>query len=200
MFFSLLSKSSALEPRASLSTIQEMLNRSGHEARVRWMRETSAADQAKLWDFALYGETSLEDLVPAHVPDGQEVVHVGYNSLPAFRDFEKRFCRPHAGAQHLYGYNEGLTRPLIGPGFFVVDYFAERREVGVNYYKVPERGSKLDPKWPTVRANEEGLQRFVYANMIDYLRKVSDHVTIGRAFKHHKATPNYFLLCREDAH
>lgn len=200
MFFSLISKSSALNAEPSLTQIREMLNSSTHDARVRWMRETSPADQAKLWDLALYGETVLEDLVPSHVPDGQEVVHIGYNSLPAFRDFEKRFCRPHPRADHLYGYNEGLTRPLIGPGFFVVDHFPERREVGVNYYKVPERGSKLDPKWPSVQANEEGLQRFVYANMIDYLRKLSDHVTIGRAFKHHRATPNYFLLCREDSH
>ena len=200
MFFSLISKSSALKSQSSRSQIREMLNSSTHDARVRWMRETSPADQARLWDLALHGETVLEDLVPNGVPDGREVVHIGYNSLPAFRDFEKRFCRPHSGANHLFGYNEGLTRPLIGPGFFVVDHFPERREVGVNYYKVPERGSKLDPKWPTVKANEEGLQRFVYANMIDYLRKLSDHVTIGRAFKHHRATPNYFLLCREDTY
>ena len=162
--------------------------------------ETTATDQAKLWDLALHGETSLEDLVPSHIPDGQEVVlSVTIRSLLC-GTLKSAFADLHASADHLFGYNEGLTRPLIGPGFFVVDYFPERREVGVNYYKVPQRGSKLDPKWPSVRANEEGLQRFVYANMIDYLRKISDHVTIGRAFKHHRATQNYFLLCREDAH
>ena len=58
-----------------------MLDQSSHDSRVRWMRETTAADQAKLWDLALHGETSLEDLVPSHIPDGQEVVHIGYNSL-----------------------------------------------------------------------------------------------------------------------
>lgn len=200
MFFSLLTKSSSIESKASLGSIREMLDRGTHESRVRWMKETSAADQALLWDMAIYGETSLDDLVPVHIPDGQEVIHEGYNSLPAFRDFQKRFCRPHPKADHLFGYNEGLTRPLIGPGFFVVDYFPERREVGVNYYKVPPRGSKVDPRWPAIKANEDGLQRFVYANMIDFLRKVSDHVTIGRAFKHHRAMPNYFLLCREDTH
>ena len=65
-----------------------MLDQSSHDSRVRWMRETTAADQAKLWDLALHGETSLEDLVPSHIPDGQEVVHIGYNSLPALQDFE----------------------------------------------------------------------------------------------------------------
>ena len=34
--------------------------------------------------------------------------------------------------------------------------------------------------------------------MIDYLRKVSDHVSIGRAVKGGKAMDNWFLLCRED--
>ena len=177
MFFSLLTKSSSIESKASLGSIREMLDRGTHESRVRWMKGTSAADQALLWDMAIYGETSLDDLVPVHIPDGQEVIHEGYNSLPAFRDFQKRFCRPHPKADHLFGYNEGL-----------------------NYYKVPPRGSKVDPSWPAIKANEDGLQRFVYANMIDFLRKVSDHVTIGRAFKHHREMPNYFLLCREDTH
>ena len=44
--------------------------------------------------------------------------------------------------------------------------------------------------------NEKGLQMLVYAKMIDYPRKVSDHVTIGRAVKNGKETGNYFLLCR----
>ena len=35
--------------------------------------------------------------------------------------------------------------------------------------------------------------------MIDYLRRVSDHVTIGRAFRKGKWTENYFLLCRESS-
>ena len=38
----------------------------------------------------------------------------------------------------------------------------------------------------------------VFAKMIDYLRKVSKHVTIGRAYKHGEETPNYFLLSRAD--
>ena len=41
-----------------------------------------------------------------------------------------------------------------------------------------------------------GIQQFVFAKMIDYLRKVSNHVTIGRAYKHGTQTPNYFLLSR----
>jgi hypothetical protein len=33
--------------------------------------------------------------------------------------------------------------------------------------------------------------------MIDVLRGVSEHVSVGRAIKHGKETSNYFLLCRE---
>jgi hypothetical protein len=33
--------------------------------------------------------------------------------------------------------------------------------------------------------------------MVDYLRRVSAHVLIGRAHRDGKALPNYFLLCRE---
>ena len=38
-------------------------------------------------------------------------------------------------ADVLYGYNEGLLRPLIGPGYFVAEYVSSRGEVGINYYK-----------------------------------------------------------------
>ena len=32
--------------------------------------------------------------------------------------------------------------------------------------------------------------------MVDYLRKVSSHVTIGKAWKKGKETPNVFVLTR----
>jgi hypothetical protein len=48
-----------------------------------------------------------------------------------------------------------------------------------------------------VKRNDQGLSRFVYANMVDYLRRVSSHVVIGRAYKGGKEMPNYFILCRE---
>ena len=125
-----------------------------------------------------------------------EVINAGKNSLPVFSHFEKRFCRTADNPDVLYGYNEGSTRKFVGPGYFVASVDAERGEVAVNYYHVPPEDAALPEAWPAIKPNEKGVQKFVYAKMIDYLRKVSDHVTIGRADRNGKTTNNYFLLCR----
>ena len=52
--------------------------------------------------------------------------------------------------------------------------------------------------WPEIVDNHYRLSRFVYAGMIDYLRRVSTHVLIGRATRAGRELPNYFALCRED--
>ena len=167
-----------------------------HEQRVGFIRATSGGDQRRLWDAAEGRSTSLEDIVPADVAPGTEVIHVGQNSLPVFRAFEKRFCRDDARPDGLYGYNEGQTRPLIGPGYFVAHMFDERGEVGVDYHMVPPSEANLPSAWPAVKPNEQGLQVLVFAKMVDYLRKVSSHVTIGKAWKKGKETPTVFVLTR----
>ena len=53
------------------------------------------------------------------------------------------------------------------------------------------------PGWPDVKRNDQGLTRFENAKKLDYLRRVSKHVLIGRAHKGGKEMPNWFLLCRE---
>ena len=174
------------------------LDSMSHGDRVAAVRSISGKQQAKLWESAVGRITLLTDIVPAEVPPATEIIHEGKNSLPVFSSFQKRFCRPMDDDTVLYGYNEGLTRPLIGPGYFVAEYFDERGEVGVNYYKVPPHNARVAAGWPEVFPNEVGIQQFVFAKMIDYLRKVSKHVTIGRAYKHGTQTPNYFLLSRAD--
>ena len=52
--------------------------------------------------------------------------------------------------------------------------------------------------WPEIRSNERGLSRFVYGFMIDTLRRVSKHVTIGSAARKGKDLGSWFILCRED--
>ena len=168
----------------------------GDEERVLAVRQIGGRDQARLWAACGGRGTTLEDIIPAGGPPVAEVIHAGKNSLPLFSHFEKRFCRPDDRGDVLYGYNEGATRPLIGPGYFVARLFEDRGEVGVDYYQVPPDGASLPPGWPAIQPNEKGLQRFVFARMVDYLRKVSDHVLIGRAVKNGKDTSNYFLLCR----
>ena len=89
-------------------------------------------------------------------------------------------------------------RPLmavIGPGHFVLRSGPADNELHVDYYSVPDE--RLDGA-PPLQANTKGISTLIYGNMIDVLRRVSSHVTIGRAVKHGKDTPNYFLLCRQD--
>jgi hypothetical protein len=64
----------------------------------------------------------------------------------------------------------------------------------VDYTRVPP---SAPPGWPAVRGNERGLSRFVYGFMVDRLRRVSEHVTIGSAARHGREFGSWFLLCRE---
>jgi len=52
--------------------------------------------------------------------------------------------------------------------------------------------------WPEILPNSARLGRFVWVGMVDRVRKVSTHVSIGRAWIRGKVTDNYFALCRED--
>jgi hypothetical protein len=71
---------------------------------------------------------------------------------------------------------------------------AERGELLVDYNLVPPAHP---PEWPAIRRNESGLSRFVYGFMIDRLRGVSKHVTIGSAARKGKDMGSWFVLCRE---
>src|SRR5438309_9585698 len=44
---------------------------------------------------------ALADFVPDEKPPLAEVIHDGKNSMPLFSSFQKRFCRPAAGATAL---------------------------------------------------------------------------------------------------
>jgi hypothetical protein len=179
-----------------LSGLAAFLDGLSHEERAAAVRSMKGRHQAQLWEASEGRGTSMDDFVSDAAP-GEEVINIGKNSLPAFSVFEKRFTRHTDEPDVLYGYNEGSTRPLIGPGFFVAEYFDDRGEVGINYFKVPPSADGLPADWPGIRRNERGLQRFVYAKMIDYMRKVSHHVTIGRAYRKGTKPMNaYFLLCR----
>jgi hypothetical protein len=133
-----------------------------------------------------------------------EVIHDGKNTLPLpgpHRQFQKRFCRP-AGADgvRLFGYNEGPTRRFVGPGFFVTiptsgrPAWEARGAIVVDYYQVPD--DQVASGWPKVVPNDWRLQRFVYNQTRDFMRRVSQHVSIGAAFKRERPLDHYFVLCR----
>jgi hypothetical protein len=185
-----------LEPKA----VAVLLDGLDPTSRVEAVRSLGRDAQRRLYT-AVEGflPLHLKDLVPPTVPDFSEVRHFGRNTLPAFTLFEKRFCRPPGADPHeptaLYGYNFQALSPLTGPGYFVAVAGAGRAEVLVDYRQVPP---EHPPGWPAIRPNEQGLSRFVYGFMVDTLRRVSEHVTIGSAARKGRDIGSWFVLCRQD--
>ncbi len=197
---------SADEFRALLSgdikptEVARFLDDLSHEDRVEAVRGAGRDDQRKLYDAADgFGQVKLVDLVAPSVAAFATVRHHGKNTLPVFTHFEKRFCRgPETEPDRpteLYGFNFQTLSPITGPGYFVAVEDESRAEVLVDYRRVP---AKHPEGWPAIKPNEKGLSRLVYGFMVDTLRRVSEHVTIGSAAKKGKDMGSWFILTRED--
>lgn len=182
-----------------MASLARFLDALSHADRVVAIREVGRPEQKRLYEAARgFAPLSLVDLVSESTPAGATVRHFGKNTLPAFTHFEKRFCRPESEAaaapEQLHGFNFQKMSPLTGPGYFVAVTSSERPEVLVDYRRVPERAPE---RWPPIRSNERGLSRFVYGFMVDTLRRVSEHVTIGSAARAGRDMGSFFLLTRE---
>jgi hypothetical protein len=193
-------KARIAEPTIDCRAIAALLDGLDHPTRVEVTRSLDRGEQRRLYG-AVDGFLPLHlcDLVPPHVADFTPVRHHGKNTLPAFTHFEKRFCRPHgadpAKPDALYGFNFQSLSPLTGPGYFVAVAAEGRPEVLVDYNRLPDGHPE---GWPEIRSNERGLSRFVYGFMIDTLRRVSEHVTIGSAARRGRDIGSWFILTRED--
>lgn len=165
-------------------------------ARLEAVRQLGKKPQARLFE-AVQGfkPITLDDFVPKSVPDMTEVIHDGRNTLLAFNHFQKRFARPVGKTEELWGYNEQTFKWVVGPGYFVTRVSGPG-EVVVDYYQEPP--GKVD-SWPAIKPNGRLFSRFVYYKMQDFMRGVSDGVTIGRAARHGKNMDAWFLLCRDRA-
>jgi hypothetical protein len=167
------------------------------ELRAALVRRLTRREQKALYQKVEgFAPLALVDLVSASL---EEVRHLGFHKLPAFRIFEKRFCRPvgqdPASPTALAGYNFQTMSPVTGPGYFLAAEDPDRPEILVDYRRLPEA---TPPNWPPVRSNERGLARFVYGFMVDRLRRVSEHVTIGSAARNGRELGSYFALTRAD--
>jgi len=183
--------------RPEREAVAALLDSLDHPARLAAVRALDGAViQERLWDLsAPAAPVTLADLVPPEVPPLGEMIWHGKNSLPAFSLFQKRFCRPsprHAG-EELWGYNHQRLAWLTGPGYFVCHREGEA-PAAIDYRRIPP---EHPAGWPEIKANDRGLSRFVYRDMVDYLHRVSRHVLIGRATRQGKELPNFFVLCRE---
>ena len=191
---------------ADIEKISAYLDGLDHEERLAQTRTLKRSHQRALYEAAAKSQPlDLEHFVPGNREDRQEVIHHGLNTLPlpkSLKHFEKRFCRPADGTNRLFGYNEGATRGLIGPGYFVMintegnTEWQDRGSLVVDYFQVPD--TEVVNGWPKVVPNNKGLQVLVYNKTRDFMRRVSEHVSIGAAYKVEKPLGHFFILCRDD--
>lgn len=185
------------DPKVDLENLRRVLDSSGHTARVHAIRAMTSRQLAALFDACADGEPlTLDHFAPSTDPLA-EVIHHGKNSLPLFTNFQKRFCRPDDdGGDVLWGYNHNmkLEEVFIGPGYFVAST-TDKGEVKIDYGQLPPRKSE---SWPDIVPNSSRFGFLVWSGMQDFCRKVSEHVTIGRAHRGGKPYDAWFALCRED--
>jgi hypothetical protein len=187
-----------LEPSIDLKRLTEVLDGLGHEGRVHTARGWSKKRQAELYECAKgYLPIDLDFLVPPSMGPLVEVIHEGKNTLPAFTHFQKRFVKLEGEEAPIGGYNHQTLSPVTGPGYFVVDLGTGEHEgeLAIDYTRMP-KGKPAS--WPEIKTNEGGLGALVYGGMIDYLRRLSTHVSIGRAYKKGQAMDAWFTLVRKD--
>ncbi|HEY2773074.1 MAG TPA: hypothetical protein VGK20_03355 [Candidatus Binatia bacterium] len=154
--------------------------------------------QAALWTACL-GATRVDtdQMVPPDYPALRPVIFHGKNSLPAFSEFQKICFRPDSAGDHVaWGYNETKIRQWIGSGYYVLHDTPQAALGGAafDYTMLPE---KTLPAWPEVRTNKAGLSRFIYADMLDYMRRVAADVFIGSAVRRGREMKSYFIVVRE---
>ncbi len=188
-----------IQEAARPQVISDLLDRLGHEGRIAATRALDRSSQKKLYTLVDgFRPVTLLDMVPASVPQLTAVRHYGKNSMPMFTLFEKRFYRAPdqdpSAPKELGGANFQSIQLLTGPGYFVAVESKDKPEVLVDYYRVPSVAPDGFMKIVPNGWNRSGL---IYGQMIDTLRRVSEHVTIGTAAKRGKDIGAFFVLCRE---
>lgn len=192
------------DPATDIAAIARHLDGLDARTRAGEVLGLDRATQRTLYEkAAAAAPIDLAHFVGAAGP-GVEVIHDGRNTLPLpgpLRGFQKRFCRPADGSARLFGYNEGPTRRVVGPGYFVAvptagrPAWQARGAIVVDYFQIPD--GPVAAGWPRVVANDWRLQRLVYHHTRDFMRRVSAHVSIGAAFKEERPLDHYFVLCRQ---
>ena len=173
---------------SDIAPIREALDGVSSDGRVNWMRGLGRGQLRALYDLAEgAGTVDFGFLTGA----GEEVIiHEGQNSLPMFTRFQKRFCRWDDGVQG-YNHNAGVVSWFSGPGHFTCQQ--DGAEVLIDYTALPATVPEI---FPTLIDNDGGTRRLVFGGMVDRLRRVSRHCTIGRAYKQGKAMGAWFMLTR----
>jgi len=183
--------SQLVREQASGKEIARFLDALSPAERVEQVTSVTGRGVKYLYDAAKGAEPlRLEDFVP---PDEKgTVIFEGRNSLPLFSRFQKRFAR--MGGE-VIGYNHQSMSFVTGPGYFVVRSASGTGEHGDELYfdyTVAPPGQPAG--WPEFSPNDKGLSKPVYANMIDYCRRVATGVLVGKAYKLGVEQKAYFTL------
>lgn len=176
-----------LPSATDLPTLAAALDAAPVADQLVWLHSLSKKEMKALW--AIAGTITVEHF---HAGDGQIVEHEGQNDLlPGFDHFEKHFVLRKGQVQ---GYNYGRWGWAIGPGHFILR--GDESGVYVDYTSVP---ADAPEGWPAVVSNTSGLSRFVYGNMKDFMRKVSDRISVGRAYDADGSDKgHFFVMVRRD--
>ncbi|MBM65717.1 MAG: hypothetical protein CMH55_05735 [Myxococcales bacterium] len=187
-----------IQSNSPANAISEHLAGLSIEARVDEVRALSRKAVGDLYRLMDGQRTmTLDDFVPTSLPAGARVPHLGINTLPVFRCFEKHFTRATDREDELWGYNKQQNQWITGPGYFLVHPAADDAELFIDYRSIPDGDV---PDWPMRKPNEAGLSKLVYAGMQDDMRVVCDGVSVGKARKGDKDLGQFFALVRGNAY
>lgn len=170
-------------------------------SRLATMLTITPKEQRVVWDLFAEHPLQADHFVPSGTDPLKEVIHHGKNSLPAHNFFQKRFCLADDESGDLWGYNHQSLSWATGPGYYVahpVDKESDKEAPSsyvIDYTRIPP---KKPGSWPDIIGNEKKLGRLVYYGMKDYMRRVSEHVSIGRAYKDGKPMNAWFVLVRDE--
>lgn len=187
-----------IEKHLDLPRLAKDLDEIGTPARIWATRQWTRSIQARLYEAAKgFRPVTLEDYVPAGTAPHVEVITHGMNTLPAHNHFQKRFCKPAdpETKDQLIGFNYQALSGFTGPGYYVARPAGDKGEVDIDYTMLPKEKAE---SWPTIIPNSQRLGRFVYYGMIDVMRGISSHVSIGRARKKSGWMDAWFVLVRQD--
>jgi len=197
-------------PEVDFPRLSRILDELGPIGRVETIRHWDPRTQAKLFEAAKgFKPVTLDDFVPPGTEPLTEVIHHGRNTLPVFSNFQKRFCKPEDKEGELWGWNCNVVpyqqwrpndivfplAPFIGAGYFVA-HAGDEGEVDIDYTRVA--GGKV-ASWPPITPAQVRIGSIVFGNLVDVMRGISTHVSIGRGRRGSKWLDAWFVLCREDA-
>lgn len=187
-----------LEPKVDPERLAQILDGLGHDGRVHTTRTWDKRRQEAIFEAVKgFRPLDLDFLVPSGTDPLVEIIHFGHNTLPAFSNFQKRFVKLDGEDVPVGGYNHQSMQGITGPGYFSVTKGEgdHEGELVIDYTKVPK--SKPDA-WPEIQKNDGFVSGIVNGGMIDYLRGISQHVSIGVAYKNGQHRNQWFAMVRKD--